>query len=195
MVGGVVHPSVGPTVSRGTDGLRSRRGADGAGIGLFARGRAGGGGGHFAVVPLMAAFIRVDMAAEILFPVVGFIELPVAQHAAVVGGVYFAASKGIRALGPADAGPVVEGRRCTGRIGSLIALPRHFLVIVVRAIILFALADRAHMPVLVGVSCPFAGPVVLARDEGGGAAADRADGNSAVVFVQEFIGLGIARVS
>ena len=51
------------------------------------------------------------------------------------------------------------------------------------------------MPVLVGVSCPFAGPVVLARDELGGAAADRADGNSAVVFVPEFLGLGIARVS
>ena len=195
MVSVVMHPSVGPAVPRGTDGLSSRRGADGAGIGLFARRCAGGRFGFSALVPLMIAFIRADLAAGILFPVVVFIGLPVAQRAGVAGGICFAAFKGVRALGPADAGPVVESRRYTGRIESLIAPLRHFLVIGVRNRIVFALADRAHMPVLVGVSCPFAGPVVLARDELGGAAADRADGNSAVVFVPEFLGLGIARVS
>lgn len=195
MVSVVMHPSVGPAVPRGTDGLRSRRGADGAGIGLFTRGRTGGGGGHFAVVPLMVAFIRADIAAGILFPVLVFIRLPAAQLVAVVVGIFYAAFKGSRALGPADAGPVVESRRYTGRIGNLIAPLRHILVIGVRANIVFALADRALLPVLVDVSFPFAGPVVPARDEGGGAAADdRADGNS-VVFVQEFIRVGIARVS
>ena len=61
--------------------------------------------------------------------------------------------------------------------------------------IVFALADRALLPVLGGVSCPCAGPVVLARDEAGGAAADDRADDSAVVFVPEFLGLGIVRVS
>ena len=59
-----MHPSVGPAVPRGTDGLSSRRGADGAGVGLFARGRAGGRFGFPALVPLMVAFIRADLAKE-----------------------------------------------------------------------------------------------------------------------------------
>ena len=196
MVGVVVHPSVGPVVSRGIDDLRFFPFAIGAGIGLFARGRAGGSGGYLSGVPLMAAFIRADLAAGILLPVFVFIGLPVAQRVSVVGGVYSAAFKGIRALGPADAGPVVESRRYTVRIGSLIARLRLFLVIGVRANIVFALADRALLPVLGGVSFPFAGPVVLARDELGVVAADdRADGNSAVVFVPEFIGESIVLIS
>ena len=183
-------------MSRGTDGLRFCPAAIDAGKGLFARGRTGGRFGFSALVPMMAAFIRVDMAASILFPVIVFIGPPIAQRISGVGGVYSAAFKGFRALFPADAGCVVESRRYTVRIGSLIDLLRHILVIGVRVNIFFALADRAHMPVLVGVSFPFAGPVVPARDELGGAAVDdRADGNSAVVFVPEFIGESIVLVS
>ena len=155
MVGVVVHPSVGPVVSRGTDGLRFCPAAIDAGKGLFARRCAGGSGGHCAIIPMMRCLGVGDMAASILFPVIVFIGPPIAQHAAVVGGVYSAVFKGFRALFPADAGCVVASRRYTVRIGSLIDILHRFLVIGVRSRIVFAIADRAHMPVLVGVAFPF----------------------------------------
>ena len=170
--------------------------ANGAGIGLFARRCAGGRFGHFAFVPGVFAFFSFSVAAGILFPVLVFIPLPAAQGVGVVIRVRLTARKGIRALGPADAGLVIHGRRFAVCVGLFISVSHKHFIIGVPANIVFALADRALLPVLGVVSCPFAGPVVLARDEGGGAAADdRADGNSVVVFVPEFLGIGIVLVS
>ena len=146
-----------------------------------------------------------DGAAAEVFPDVVFggivsgrdVRLPTARRAGVVGRVLGAGCKRIRlrALFAADAGLIIDRRRGAGRLGRFIYVIYNFLIIGVRGRIFFALADRALLPVLVNVSFPFAGPVVLARDELGGAAVDdRADG-SAVVFVQEFIGRGIVLVS
>ena len=80
MVGVVVHPFAGPVVSRGTDGLRSRHGADGAGEGLFARGRTGGLCLYNAGVPVMRYLVCFvgHIAAGALLPVVIPVALPCA---------------------------------------------------------------------------------------------------------------------